>query len=569
MKSLKFKSIELISEKDRRARKIEFHLNKNLILGMNHVGKSTLTKQIFEAFGARPVGALEGWDDATIAYVTLLIDGTDFHLLRQHQHRALFDADGNLLHASSKLREWTTFLSAFLDFNLVLSDKQEKTIQADAACMFLPFYINQDGGWSGKWLTFEGLGRYKDTTKSVVEYFSQVLPPKYYQAKSEAEAEVREIRAIEADLRILNRARERFMKSIEVVGPQLSAEGFELEIKEISRQLTELNAQQEVFRLEAVGLTEDLALVDHQIALTTETLTRFEKDFDFLAKPRQEELICPTCGAHHEESFLSVLNFAEDGRSLSEMLIQLQATRTRYTSRLQECTEQRRTLAEAYQELQGLLEVKRGEVQFQDVVKSMGSGMALRTFDHEDRDLNKALEGHLTRKYRLEQDMKSFQSAKRRKEIRNFFQERYRDARVRLNLMSKDMKKVKVTTRPNVSGSGGPREVLAYYAALWWTSEAERFESPFSLPIVVDCPAQSGQDAINLPAMLHFLSIGLPPNAQVFVTHESDVEEQFDKRIELSEARSLLLPTEFDAVASTVLPKIAEMQKVLLQKSES
>lgn len=567
MKSLKFKSIEFLSERDRKGRRVEFHLNKNLILGMNHVGKSTLTKQIFEVFGAKPVGALDGWDDATIVYVTLLIDGADFHLLRQHQHRALFDNEGNLLHASSKLGEWTKFFSAFLDFNLVLSDKHEKSVQADAACMFLPFYVNQDGGWSGKWLTFEGLGRYKDATKSVVEYFTQVLPPKYYLAKTDAEAEIREIRAIEADLRILNRARARFLKSIEAVGPQLSAEGFELEIKEISRQLTELNAEQEVYRLEAVGLTEDLASVDHQIALTTETLMRFGQDFDFLAKPRQEDLVCPTCGAHHEESFLSVLNFAEDGRSLSEMLIQLQATRSRLVARLLECTEQRRNLENTYQELQTLLEVKRGEIQFQDVVKSMGSGIALRTFDHEDRDLNKSLEGHLTKKYRLEQDMKALKSAKRRREIRDFFQERYRDARVRLNLMSKDMKKVQVTTRPNVSGSGGPREVLAYYAALWWTSEADRFDSPFSLPIVVDCPAQSGQDAKNLPAMLHFLSVGLPPNAQVFVTHESDVKEQFDRRIELSEARSLLSSSEFESAAANMLPKVEQMQQALLKQS--
>jgi len=567
MKNLKFKSIEFLSERDRKGRRVEFHLNKNLILGMNHVGKSTLTKQIFEAFGAKPVGALEGWDDATIVCVTLLIDGADCYLLRQHQHRALFDNEGSLIHASSKLGEWTKFFSAFLDFNLVLSDKHEKSVQADASCMFLPFYINQDGGWSGKWLTFEGLGRYKDTTKSVVEYFTQILPPKYYLAKGDAEAEIREIHAIEADLRVLNRARTRFLKSIEVVGPQISAEGFELEIQEISRQLTELNAQQEVCRLEAVGLTEDLASVDHQIALTTETLTRFGQDFDFLAKPRQEDLVCPTCGAHHEESFLSVLNFAEDGRSLSEMLIQLQATRNRLAARLLEGTEQRRKLGNAYQELQTLLEVKRGEIQFQDVVKSMGSGMALRTFDHEDRDLNKSLEVRLTKKYRLEQDMKGLRSPKRRKEIRDFFQERYRDARVRLNLMSKDMKKVQVTTRPNVSGSGGPREVLAYYAALWWTSEADRFNSPFSLPIVVDCPAQSGQDAKNLPAMLHFLSVGLPTNAQVFVTHESDIQEQFDKRIELSEARSLLSPAEFQSVATSVLPKIELMQQALLKQS--
>jgi len=53
-------------------------------------------------------------------------------------------------------------------------------------------------------------------------------------------------------------------------------------------------------------------LVDHQIALTTAALKKFGEDFEYLSEPKREELICPTCGAHHEETFLSVLNFAED-----------------------------------------------------------------------------------------------------------------------------------------------------------------------------------------------------------------------------------------------------------------
>jgi len=534
---------------------------------MNHVGKSTLTKQIFEALGASPVGKLEKWDDATIAYLSLMVDDDVFYVLRQHDHRALFDILGNLLYASSKLGEWTRHIGVFLEFNLTLTDKNEKSVQADAACMFLPFYINQDGGWSGTWHTFERLGRFKDASKSVVQYFTQIVPPKYYVAKSEAEAEQSSIRSIDADIRILNRARERFEKSIEIVSPQLNAESFELEIKEVSRQLTELNSLQEVYRIDAVGLAEDLASIDQQIALSEDTLVRFDQDFSFLSKPREEELVCPTCGAHHEESFLSVLSFAEDGRAVKEMLIQLQVNRKILANRLRECSEQRQALSDKYAELQSLLDVKRGDLQFEDVVKSMGSGMALRTFDLEDKDLSNVREKHLTRRHELEQTMKALQSSKRRKSIHEFFQEHYRDARMKLNLMSKDLKKVGVTKRPDVSGSGGPREVLAYYAALWWTSRESKFDSPFSLPIIVDCPAQSGQDAKNLPAMLHFLSVGLPPGTQVFVTHESDVHENFDRRIELTEERSLLLPDQYESVAKSVLPRLGELQKTLLQQN--
>ncbi len=116
---------------------------------------------------------------------------------------------------------------------------------------------------------------------------------------------------------------------------------------------------------------------------------------------------------------------------------------------------------------------------------------------------------------------------------------------------------------------GGPREVLAYFAALWWVSRSLEFDSPFSMPTIVDCPAQSGQDVVNLPAMLHFISTGLPPEAQVFMTYEADVAEEFDERIRLAGSRALLVKSEYETNAEFLLPKLALMQKSLLEKSQA
>jgi hypothetical protein len=435
--------------------------------------------------------------------------------------------------------------------------------------MFLPFYINQDGGWTGIWRAFNGLSRFRSPATAIVEYFTQVVPPQFYVAKAESESEQRKITEIEADIRILNRTRERLSSSLDIAGPQISAEGFEVEIKEITRQLTTLNAQQEALRAEAVSLQEILASVDHQIALTTGALKRFGQDFGYLSNPKQEELICPTCGAQHEETFLSVLNFAEDARKLSEMLIRLQESRTLHGRRLAECESERRELATRYADLQAVLEVRRGELKFSDVVRSMGSGVAFIAFDQEDRALEETRNKHLIAKNQQDQNMKAFRNAKRRKSIKLAFQEEYRMARIKLNLPSRDITKMNVSSRPDISGSAGPREVLAYYAALWHVSRSAEFGVPFSLPIVVDCPAQSGQDPVNLPAILHFISTGLPSDAQVLLTYELDVEEKFDHRIALDAAYSVLQETEYDEVAGSILPKMEMMHKALLQRDRT
>jgi hypothetical protein len=566
MKILRFKSLQILSEREKKARMVQFHPNRNLILGLNHVGKSTLTKQVFETLGATAMGKLEGWDDAAITLLTAFVDGEEFHFIRQFSNRAIFNSEGKLIASTGKLGEWTKLFGTFMEFNLVLSDKSEKVAQADAACMFLPFYINQDGGWSGIWHTFSGLSRFRNPAKGIVEYFTQVVPPKFYVAKAEYETEQRAIQSIDADIRILDRTRERLSKSLEIVGPQLTSEGFEAEISELVRQLTVLNAQQESYRAESVSLQESLASADHQIAITTDALKRYKEDFAYLAEPSHHDLVCPTCGAQHEESFLSTLNFAEDARGLADMLIRLQETRAHLISRIDQCLAERGVLGKRYAELQAILETKRGHLKFADVIRSMGSGVARTAFDQEDRELEEIRSGHLTKSHELEQQMKALRNVKRRKAIKAEFQEHYKDARIKLNLDAKDVSKMQVSSRPDISGSGGPREVLAYYAALWWVSRSAEFGSPFSLPIIVDCPAQSGQDAINLPAMVHFISTGLPPGAQVFMTYEADVTEDFDSRITLTGARGLLVESEYAENAQLILPKLQSMQKALLEK---
>jgi hypothetical protein len=565
MKSLRFKSLQMLSQREKKARQFEFHPNRNLISGLNHVGKSSLTKTIFETLGAYPFGELEDWDRATVSLLHLTIGEQEFHVVRQLAHRAAFNGEGELLFAASRDGEWSRAFAHFVEFNLLLTDKSQNAVTADPACMFLPFYINQDGGWGGSWHTFNGLARFHDATKSVLEYFTQIVPPKFYVAKVAADAENREVKAVDAESRILNRTRERLSRSLPVVSPQINEQAFESEIKELTRQLTGLNARQEVLRLEALSLANGLDSVNRQIALTTDSLARFGDDFKFLSRPRKEDLSCPTCGAHHEESFLKVLSFAEDARALSEMLIRLQETRSRLLTQLETTVEQRSELTNSYQQLDSLLEQKRGEVKFLDVVQSIGSGEALRAFDEEEASLELRRSGHLSRAHQFELDMKELASRKRRAKINKFFRDRYATARNFLHLNAKDARSTSVSKRPKLSGSGGPRDVLAYYAALWWTSHEEEFGSPFAIPVIVDCPAQSGQDEFNMPAIMTFLSTGLPPDSQLLVTHESDVSDAFDNRIVLDRPYSILYESEYESVATAILPKLEAMQSALLK----
>ena len=83
MKNLKFRSLLLLSKKERAARRIAFHPKTTLILGENDTGKSSLIKAIYATFGADPAVIHPDWKSLGVAsMVEFDIDGTTYRLLR-------------------------------------------------------------------------------------------------------------------------------------------------------------------------------------------------------------------------------------------------------------------------------------------------------------------------------------------------------------------------------------------------------------------------------------------------------------------------------------------------------
>ncbi len=88
-------------------------------------------------------------------------------------------------------------------------------------------------------------------------------------------------------------------------------------------------------------------------------------DISTLQKPDTSTL---RLHAQHEESFLSVLNFAEDARALADMLIRLQETQAHLVIRINQSLAEREVLGKQYADLQTVLDTKRGELKFGDVM---------------------------------------------------------------------------------------------------------------------------------------------------------------------------------------------------------
>lgn len=564
MKTFLFESICLISSKEKKAREIIFHPKKNLVVGRNHTGKSSLIKNLFLTLGAKPQGVLDKWSSDTISVVYFAINDVKYHVLHHNGKRALFNTNNVLIAAMDTHREWAELFAEITGFNLILTDKFSKSVTADPKCFFLLFYINQDGSWGPGWDTFPGMQQYKSPVSSILDYFTGIKPPRYYEINSEKSQLQQKLEDFQREKVFLGKARNRFDKSFSITGPKLQPGNFELEIEQLTGEVNELNNKQEVLRESVVKGGELVHTIQLQIELANSTLANYDKDITYIVT-NDERLECPTCGTRHTHSFLDALVYADDARSLRELVVQLHSDAEVAAQQYLNSKNELNELDAQYERINSILNTREGDLKFEDVVASMGAEKAFKAFSDEAAAIEQNIGEHALSIQALAQELKKLIDRKRSGEIINNFRETYRVSLSGLNMPILDTSKFKLSSRPAISGSGGPRSLLAYYSAVW--SACFSRIATFSVPIVIDSPNQQGQDDINLPTILRFIAKGLPQSSQIILCSEIDVQQSFDNVMLLDKPYSLLLEEEYEFVKSFVNPLFDKMLIELQNKS--
>ncbi len=563
MRTFQFESISLLSHRDKKARKVSFHPHRNLIRGENHTGKSSLVKHLFVALGAKPLGTLEQWNPQTVSAVRFKVDGLSYTAVHHNGSRSLYDSSGNLLKATDSHPEWAAAFAALVGFKLMLTSKKTGLgTLADTACFFLPFYIDQDGGWREKWDTFPATMQYAAPVRSILEYFSGIKPAAYYELKSEHAAVSKEADALISEMRLLERARGRLSQTLPEGTVKLSEAGFEEEVQRLTAEANELNVLQERLRAKYVREAEVVESVNLQIRVAVASLREYAGDQTYLTTlADSHEIVCPTCGAEHEQSFLHHLGYAEDARILEELTRTLQKDLVVGKSHLEATNAELQSLRSNYARINEILERRRGELRFQEVVESHGAQAAHRAFDVEREQISGELAQWNAKLSEIAARLDALADLKRTKRIMVAFREAYVEARKALNVP--DPKGTpSLTSRPNRSGSGGPRLLLAYYAALWKVCHTEH--QGMSIPVVIDSPNQQDQDDLNLHVVLEFIAQSLPTTMQLIVCVTKHSNAQLDREIVFDKKYSLLLPEFYDEVESDVGPLYRRMNEALL-----
>ncbi|MFC5755863.1 hypothetical protein [Rhizobium sp. GCM10022189] len=566
MKNFRFKSIWLLSENEQRARTESFSPKKTLLVGMNHTGKSSLIKSLFIALGAFPTGDLDRWSKDATVLVEFSVDDVVYYVVQQHNHRGLFSAGGNLEFASANATDWGRRFADLTGFNLVLTDRQLRSVTGDARTFFLPFYINQDGSWLSAWSTFANLQQYQKPIESVLEYFTGVKPPEYYELNSQKLVHQKELAEFKSEEKIIKSIKERFGKTVPLDGPKTIPKMFDQDIARLTEEITALNIEQEQLRNTIVRERETAESLTLQTKMAEQALAHYDSDAAFLQMEPHEVLVCPICHAEHDKTFMDILRYSEDARVLRSLVVQLKDESRKASNVLATSKARLRQLDEKYARISTILETRRGDLLLEDVVRAMGAETAFAAFEAELVDLEAKINPLVITIDRLTDQLRELTSTRRSKDILTIFRTSYAVALQALNMPPVDTKGMKLSSRPKLSGSGGPRSILAYYAALWRTSLSDY--GSFSVPAVIDSPQQQGQDAANLPIMIEYIATKLPADMQIILAVEAPTTFRFDKVIKFDEPYHLLKASEFDSVSKFIRPFKDSMYAELIGKED-
>jgi hypothetical protein len=549
MKSFIFKEIMILSRMERKARRISFHPERNIILGKNDTGKSSLIKSIYAALGATAAKENTKWKDiSTTLLLKFTVSGLNYVILKDGNIYSVFDQHNQLIHSfDSVTKGLGPYLATIFNFQLKLADQKGKIITPPPAFCFLPYYIDQDVSWQKPWESFKNLQQIKAYKRPMIEYHTGLRPDDFYEAKSEMENFQQRINELDLDRRLSRKLLEKIKNKLSEETFDIDIETFQEEVKGLLVECQQLKFHQEEHKRKLMDLYNSKINLETQILIAERAIREMDKDYNY-ATTIEDDIECPTCGAHYDNSFSERFDIAIDEKRTAELQDELQQELAGIRQRIKNNENKFNEASKEIERIELILEEKKGEIRLRDIIEKEGKKELNKIFQSDIDEIEEDISFNALEKIRMQEKLDKLEDKKRKESIRSYYK-----TRMQLNLHQLDVTNLsekdysELTKNINNTGSAGARMLVAYYFAIFQVME--KFKTGLSCPIVIDSPNQQAQDQGHVDKIYNFIKDNQPKNSQLILGLEELYNVDFGgKIIDLTEKYSLLNGDEFDDV---------------------
>ncbi|MCK5451578.1 MAG: hypothetical protein KAI70_07420, partial [Candidatus Omnitrophica bacterium] len=479
------------------------------------------------------------------------LDNNEYSILRNGSTYALFDRDEVLIKKFlSVTNELAPYFSGFFDFKIQLMNRQQVSAPLTPSYFFLPFYIDQDKGWSKNWNSFDNLAQFSNWRTHLVNYHTGIKPNEFYKLVAKKQEGINSLAENVAEIKINQNIIKKFKERFVETDFNIDIEAFKKEIDELLNICCELKRKEDELKLNLITFNNEKIVLESQINITKHTLHELKEDFNFATKNIPQETIdCPMCGAEYSNAFKERFSIAQDENRCYELLQQLEREKEEVNDKISKEKIKYNKNMKEITNIEEKLQVKKGQVKLKHLLQQEGK-----------RELNNIVEDQLQEKYKqkgqqeqkveeLSKQLQEYNKSSRKTKIQKAYFEQMKSNLYKLdvkNLKEKDYKRIDANI--NESGSDLPRALLAYFYSI--LNIMKEFSSTPQCPVVIDTPNQQGQDNIRLPKMLEFIKDKKPNEAQLILAVGNLCDVSFEgKLVELKNELSLLQKKQYEDVS--------------------
>jgi hypothetical protein len=554
MRSLRFLSCLLVSHRERRGRFVEFHPIATVLKGPNDTGKSSIVKSLYQALGADPELEHPRWKAADVSTVlTFTVDGELYRAFRAGRTYALFQGKRMVARYTSITMGLGPALAELLEFHLKLTDRDGRVVVPPPAYLFLPFYCDQDNGWTEPWSSFARLGQFVSWRREVIPFHAGLRSGAYYIAMERAaRAEKAREEPFSDRAALIQLARKPELNSD--VDAEMDPKSFQAEIDELVQQHNIVASEREKYRQRLQELNDRQLQLSAQKDILLQVRNELHADYNFSVNNLESNVECPTCGQVHQNSFAERFAIAQDEAKSADLLGQVSgdlATTLEAIASSRGGFDQKSAEASKIQEL---LSRHRGLVTFRQIVQREGQKEYRASLNAQITELDQII-GRLDRQITDAHDqMRLADSDVHKQEILSEYR----------RLMGLSLKQLRVTSlaepdyrqidsRLKETGSDRPRAILAYMFVMLHLIRGAK-NTP-DCPIVIDSPNQQDQDKVNHSLMLEFIRDHRPEGSQLILCLVDDCKMQFGGRVLTLEDKDFVLrEQDYPECASEIAP---------------
>lgn len=556
MKRLKFIELWLLSTNDRKARN-ETISDVTAVVAPNEYGKSSLVKSLYWVLGADPRKTPDDWTSAQVdGLLHFSIDQTSYYILRYGPLFSLFDANKKLLWSVSGVTKGLApLLSQMLDFEMeVIAKRGGEILPPIPAMYFMPFYVDQDRGWTESWESFVGLEFVTTSKDDLANFHTGIRPKEYYAAKAaKAEASL-EKSSLKQDRDALSRAQSRISDKRTSIGVTFEPQLFADRIDALLIEQNALQASYDDAKVKVGELQSLRSMAFEEMEVAKRVMGELEEDAKFLETIGEPGVRCPTCNTVHENNFGNRYGLFTDVDACRSIYGESLKRVSDYDTRIRTALRNVSGVEDKISRIGQLLAETRGEIKLEDMLRDESERMMDRAFEAEGGAIDQAIgvvDGRIDDALAT---MKEFDKPKHKKPIKDFYAGKMRQFCAELQV-SRAPTSVFTKIRPviNESGSSQARLFLAYYYAILHT--IEEYSTAFFGPIVIDTPKQQDPDDENARMMIQFCIDHRPKGSQLILASGSIHGVSIPgKIIEPQEKFSVLRKEEFDRVNAFMKP---------------